>query len=150
MITYKTTNIFKESVQAIVNPLNCVGLIGKCLALSFKRKYPQNFKFYKIACLSKEIVIGEMFITITQNLIPKYIINFPTKWHWKDSSKLIYLELGLVDLVKIIQNYNIKSIAIPALGCGCGELIWNDVKQVIEKYLSPLKNINIIVIEPKS
>ena len=150
MITYKTTNIFRENVQAIVNPVNCVGVMGKGLALAFKKKYLNNYKAYKIACLNNNIKIGKMFVYEMYRLCPQYIINLPTKQHWKDSSKLEYIESGLKDLVLIIKDCNIKSIAIPALGCGCGGLDWSTVKQVIEKYLSSLKDINIIVIEPKT
>lgn len=148
MIEYKNGDILIEDVEAIVNTVNCVGIMGRGLALQFKNKFPQNFKEYQLACTNKEVQLGKMFVHQTGQLInPKYIINFPTKGHWKQNSKIEDISNGLDDLITIIEKYSIKSIAIPPLGSGLGGLDWNQVKKLIEE---KLKNINctIILFEP--
>ena len=148
MIEYKNGDILREDVEAIVNTVNCVGIMGRGLALQFKNKFPQNFKEYQLACTKKEVQLGKMFVHQTGQLInPKYIINFPTKGHWKQNSKIEDISNGLDDLTTIIEKYSIKSIAIPPLGSGLGGLDWNQVKKLIEE---KLKNINctVILFEP--
>ncbi|MDD2509380.1 MAG: macro domain-containing protein [Aliarcobacter skirrowii] len=148
MIEYKNGDILIEDVEAIVNTVNCVGIMGRGLALQFKNKFPQNFKEYQLACTNKEVQLGKMFVHQTGQLInPKYIINFPTKGHWKQNSKIEDISNGLDDLITIIEKYSIKSIAIPPLGSGLGGLDWKMVKKLIEE---KLKNINctIILFEP--
>ena len=148
MIEYKNGDILREDVEAIVNTVNCVGIMGRGLALQFKNKFPQNFKEYQLACKNKEVQLGKMFVHQTGQLInPKYIINFPTKGHWKQNSKIEDISNGLDDLTTIIEKYSIKSIAIPPLGSGLGGLDWNQVKKLIEE---KLKNINctVILFEP--
>jgi O-acetyl-ADP-ribose deacetylase (regulator of RNase III) len=149
MIKYKQGDILGENVEAIVNTVNCVGVMGRGLALQYKNKFPNNFKIYSKACKSDEVIIGKMFITHTEQLInPKYIINFPTKKHWRGKSKIEYIEDGLVSLISEIKKYDIKSIAIPPLGSGLGGLDWNIVKNKIENSFSKIKDINIIVYQP--
>ena len=144
MIEYKNGDILREDVEAIVNTVNCVGIMGRGLALQFKNKFPQNFKEYQLACTNKEVQLGKMFVHQTGQLInPKYIINFPTKGHWKQNSKIEDISNGLDDLITIIEKYSIKSIAIPPLGSGLGGLDWKMVKKLIEE---KLKNINCTVI----
>lgn len=148
MIEYKNGDILREDVEAIVNTVNCVGIMGRGLALQFKNKFPQNFKEYQLACTNKEVQLGKMFVHQTGQLInPKYIINFPTKGHWKQNSKIEDISNGLDDLITIIEKYSIKSIAIPPLGSGLGGLDWKMVKKLIEE---KLKNINctVILFEP--
>ena len=148
MIEYKNGDILIEDVEAIVNTVNCVGIMGRGLALQFKNKFPQNFKEYQLACTNKEVQLGKMFVHQTGQLInPKYIINFPTKGHWKQNSKIEDISNGLDDLITIIEKYSIKSIAIPPLGSGLGGLDWKMVKKLIEE---KLKNINctVILFEP--
>lgn len=148
MIEYKNGDILREDVEAIVNTVNCVGIMGRGLALQFKNKFPQNLKEYQLACTNKEVQLGKMFVHQTGQLInPKYIINFPTKGHWKQNSKIEDISNGLDDLITIIEKYSIKSIAIPPLGSGLGGLDWEMVKKLIEE---KLKNINctIILFEP--
>lgn len=148
MIEYKNGDILREDVEAIVNTVNCVGIMGRGLALQFKNKFPQNFKDYQLACTNKEVQLGKMFVHQTGQLInPKYIINFPTKGHWKQNSKIEDISNGLDDLITIIEKYSIKSIAIPPLGSGLGGLDWKMVKKLIEE---KLKNINctVILFEP--
>jgi O-acetyl-ADP-ribose deacetylase (regulator of RNase III) len=150
MITYKTGDIFKEETDAIVNTVNCVGVMGRGLALQFKKNFPENFKAYEAACKLEEVLPGKMFVYETGLLLsPKYIINFPTKRHWRGASRIEDIESGLKDLATVIDNLNIKSIAVPPLGCGLGELNWEDVRKHIENALSQLSEVNIIVFEPK-
>lgn len=145
----KAGNLLMEETQALVNTVNCVGIMGKGIALQFKMAYPDNFKEYKKACDHNEVKIGKMFITRVDKLFgSRYIINFPTKVHWQEKSRLDYIEKGLDDLVRQIKKLEIKSIAIPPLGCGNGGLNWKDVKSVIENKLSPLKNLEIILYSP--
>ena len=149
MITYKTGDIFKEEAEAIVNTVNCVGVMGRGIALQFKKRFPENFKVYETACKHKDVVPGKMFVHETGSLIgPKYIINFPTKRHWRGASRMEDIESGLQDLAAVIADLKIKSVALPPLGCGLG-LDWSDVRARIEKTLSTLPDVEIIVFEPK-
>lgn len=133
MIHITKGNIFDADVEALVNPVNCVGVMGKGLALQFKKRYPDNFDCYKAACDIGDIKIGQMLSTRPN----KVIINFPTKIHWRDKSKLEYIERGLDGLLKLIDQCGIKSIAIPPLGCGLGGLKWSEVKPLIIEYMEP-------------
>lgn len=150
MINYKEGDLFKEDIEAIVNTVNCVGAMGRGIALQFKKAYPDNFKVYSLACKHKEVVPGKMFVFKTGEMLnPKFIINFPTKRHWRGKSRIEDIELGLIDLRNVIEKNNIKSIAIPPLGSGLGGLSWEEVKSLIENALSSLSDVNIIVFEPK-
>lgn len=149
MIEYCKANLFEIDAEALVNTVNCVGVMGKGIALQFKKAYPQNFKEYEKACKAGEVVPGKMFIHSTGKFInPKYIINFPTKRHWKGASKLEDIQLGLVSLAEDIKALGIKSIVVPPLGCGYGGLNWDVVQPLIERELSALENVRIIVIQP--
>ncbi len=149
MITFTKGNILKAEVEALVNTVNTVGIMGKGIALAFKKAFPLNYTLYKKACDNKEFTIGTMFITNTGQLTPKYIINFPTKVHWKSRSKIDFVELGMKELIATIKSNKIKSIAIPPLGCGNGGLEWNVVKPIILKELKNIEsNIEIIIYEP--
>ncbi len=148
MIRYKKGNIFDENAEALVNTVNCVGIMGRGLALQFKNQFPDNYKKYKKACEKNQVILGRMFVYKRNSLLnPKYIINFPTKRHWKNKSKIEDIRKGLEDLKEVINGLNIKSIAIPPLGSGLGGLEWMDVKRLIEKKLQSV-NIEIIVYEP--
>jgi O-acetyl-ADP-ribose deacetylase (regulator of RNase III) len=150
MITYKTGDIFKEEADAIVNTVNCVGVMGRGIALQFKKYFPDNFRVYEAACKRKEVVPGKMFVHETGSLIgPKYVINFPTKRHWRGASRMEDIESGLQDLAKVIAKLHIKSIALPPLGCGLGGLDWSEVRGRIESTLSQLSEVKVIVFEPK-
>lgn len=144
MIKYVKRDILKSEAQALVNPVNIMGVMGKGLALLFKKHFPNNYNLYVKACKRKEIGIGKLFVTQEKR---KIIINFPTKTDWYNPSTYEYIERGLDDLVRIINEYNIKSIAIPALGAGCGKLKWEKVKKLIEEKLKDLK-CDVIVFEP--
>lgn len=151
MINYVTGNILDSKAQAIVNTVNTVGVMGKGIALQFKKAYPNNYKTYSIACKKEEVKVGKMFVTTDSNLSSgeKIIINFPTKQHWRKPSEYIYIEEGLNDLVNVIKLNKIKSIAIPPLGAGNGGLKWEKVKKIIEEKLGHL-DIEIFVFEPSS
>ncbi len=149
MINYVKGNILDSDAQAVVNTVNTVGIMGKGIALQFKKAYPNNYKSYLTACKNKEVVVGKMFVTTDSNISSgeKLIINFPTKQHWRKPSEYIYIEDGLDDLINIIKLNQIKSIAIPPLGAGNGGLKWEKVKKIIEEKLSNLE-IEIFVFEP--
>lgn len=145
----KNKNIFEREVDAIINTVNCVGVMGKGIALQFKQLYPDNFKQYKKACDKKEIIPGKMFVYDNGFLNkPNYIINFPTKNHWREKSKIEYITTGLNDLCNVIEKLKIKSISIPPLGCGNGGLDWNVVKKYIVEKLSQYNDIDCYIYEP--
>ena len=128
-------DIFNSDCEYLVNPVNTVGVMGKGLALQFKEKFPENFNKYKKYCNSKDFTVGKLLI-ITEN--DKKIINFPTKIHWKDKAKLKFIEDGLEKLKIAIEKRNIKSVAMPKIGCGLGGLDWNTVFREICKFHSQL------------
>lgn len=149
MIKLSKGNILESKVDALVNTVNCVGVMGKGIALQFRQAFPENYDLYKAACNKKEVVTGKMFtveLPVLQS--PKYIINFPTKYHWREKSKIEYIDSGLEDLVKVINEYQIKSIAIPPLGCGLGGLDWNVVRPKIESALNQIDELNVELFEP--
>lgn len=149
MIEFTQGNLLEANVEALVNTVNTVGVMGKGVALMFKEAFPDNFKAYEAACKRKELKVGSMFVTEREALIgPKWIINFPTKKHWRGSSKMEWIDAGLEDLKRVIAEKNIGSIAIPPLGSGNGGLDWRDVRSKIEEALSSLPNIRIIVYQP--
>lgn len=149
MIQYTTGNLLDASVDALVNTVNTVGVMGKGIALMFKERFPENLAMYQQACKDDRVQIGKMFVTETNELLaPRWIINFPTKQHWKASSKIEWIEEGLQDLRQFIINNNISSIAIPPLGAGNGGLDWQDVKARIEWILSDLREVDIVIFEP--
>ena len=150
MITYKSGDILTEDVEAIVNTVNCVGVMGRGIALQFKNAYPDNFALYAEACKQGEVVPGAMFITETCQLTgPRYIVNFPTKRHWRGKSRIEDVETGLEALVHEIDSRGIKSIAIPPLGAGLGGLSWDQVRVRIEVAMARLPKVETIVFEPK-
>ncbi|MDR2815936.1 MAG: macro domain-containing protein [Proteiniphilum sp.] len=149
MIHYKTGNLLDSKAEALVNTVNTVGIMGKGIALQFKNMFPNNFKLYSDACKNKELKIGQLLVVEDEALLTgkKIIINFPTKTSWRLPSEYKYIEDGLVELVKVIKERNIKSIAIPPLGSGNGGLDWNKVKQILGKHLSEM-NCDIFIYEP--
>ena len=149
MIKYITGNILESNAKALINTVNTVGVMGKGIALQFKKAYHNNFKTYVDACKRKEIEIGKLLVTKDSNLISgeKYIINFPTKKDWRKPSEYYYIESGLDDLIRVLKENNIDSVAIPPLGAGNGGLEWEKVKKIIEQKLGNL-DTEIIVYEP--
>ncbi|QJR09123.1 hypothetical protein DSM104443_00159 [Usitatibacter rugosus] len=141
MLTYVRGNLFDSPAQVLVNTVNTVGVMGKGIALTFKSVYPEMFTKYVALCESKQFDIGNLFLYKTQN---KWILNFPTKKHWRNPSKLEYIERGLQKFVDTYSEQNIVSIAFPQLGCGNGELLWEDVEPVMQRYLRALP-INVFV-----
>jgi O-acetyl-ADP-ribose deacetylase (regulator of RNase III) len=149
MIEYKKGDILREDVEALVNTVNCVGIMGRGIALQFKNAFPENFKSYVVACERHEVQPGRMLVFKTGRLTnPKYIINFPTKRHWRGKSRIEDIEAGLVALVNEIRSRDIQSIAIPPLGSGLGGLEWSNVRPRIERVLRELPNIRVVVFEP--
>jgi O-acetyl-ADP-ribose deacetylase (regulator of RNase III) len=148
MINYLKGNLLDAHTQALVNTVNTVGVMGKGIALQFKERFPLNFKLYADACKKGEVVIGKMFV-VKENTFKgdKIIINFPTKTEWFKKSQYSYIEEGLKDLIRVINKYDIKSLAIPPLGSGNGGLKWDKVKAMMNQYLGELE-IEIIIFEP--
>lgn len=150
MIEYKRGDILEADAEALVNTVNCVGVMGRGIALQFKNAYPENFKAYLKACNKDEVKPGQMLVFETGQLSnPRYIINFPTKRHWRGKSRIEDIESGLRALVGTVRSYDIHSIAVPPLGSGLGGLNWSDVKPLINAILQPLADVQISVYEPQ-
>ena len=149
-VILKSGDLLKERPEAIVNTVNCVGVMGKGIALQFKQRWPQNFKAYEAACKHKEVKPGKMFIyDLGEWEKPRFIINFPTKVHWRGDSKIEYIKSGLRDLVRQVERLKIRSIALPPLGCGSGGLDWSDVKRLIFAAFEKHPEIEVDLFEPK-
>ncbi len=149
MFEYKTGDILSEDVEALVNTVNCVGVMGRGIALQFKNAFPENFERYAQACKIEEVQPGHMFVVRTGQLTnPKYIINFPTKRHWRGKSRIEDIDTGLIDLRRAIREEDIRSIAIPPLGSGLGGLDWKDVRPRIEEALRGFSDVKIVIFEP--
>ncbi len=149
MIEYKCGDILRAEAEALVNTVNCVGVMGRGIALQIKNAFPENFKAYAAACRNEEVQPGRMFVFETGQLTnPRYIINFPTKRHWRGKSRMEDIEAGLNALVDTVRQYNIRSIAIPPLGSGLGGLDWSEVKPRIVATLKPLADVRVLLYEP--
>lgn len=144
-ITFKKTNILDSKMQTIVNPVNCVGVMGAGLALAYRRKYPFMYQAYRVACKRGELKIGKPWLY--KDTTP-WILNFPTKDHWRRRSRLSHIKTGLAYLAKHAAEMGITSLAIPPLGCGLGGLKWAAVLPLIKKYLGPL-DIPIEIYKPR-
>jgi O-acetyl-ADP-ribose deacetylase (regulator of RNase III) len=145
---FTTGNILNADTEAIVNTVNCVGVMGRGIAAQFKREHPANFKLYQDACKRGQVVPGRMLVAETGRLTnPRFIINFPTKRHWKSPSRIEDIEAGIVALVAVVQDRRISSIAIPPLGCGLGGLDWATVRALLEQAFSKLP-IRTVLFEP--
>lgn len=149
MIEFKRGNILTTDVEALVNTVNCVGIMGRGIALQFRNAYPDNFKAYEAACRRHEVQPGQMFVYPTGQLTnPRYVINFPTKRHWRGKSRLEDVDSGLVALVREVRDRGIHSIAVPPLGCGLGGLAWREVRPLIERAFAALPDVQVVVFEP--
>ena len=149
MIEYKTGDILTEDAEALVNTVNCVGVMGRGIALQFKRAFPENFKAYAAHCKRNEIQPGKMFIFETGEMIsPRFIVNFPTKRHWRGKSRIEDIESGLGSLADEIRSRGIRSVAIPPLGSGLGGLNWSAVRSRMQEALSGLDGVRIVIFEP--
>lgn len=150
MIDYVIGDILMADTEAVVNTVNCVGVMGRGIALQFKNAFPENYKAYVRACELEEVQPGRMFVFANNRLHePKFIINFPTKRHWKGKSRLADIDSGLVALREEIQTRSIRSIAIPPLGSGLGGLNWAEVRPRIEAALKEIPDLRVLVYEPK-
>lgn len=149
MIRYVKGDILDADAEALVNTVNSVGVMGRGIALQFKRAYPANFKAYAAACKRGEVKPGRMFVFDTGELTnPRYIINFPTKVHWRGKSRIEHIESGLEALIEEIKTREIKSIAIPPLGSGLGGLTWTAVRPLIERAMAEVPDVDVAVYEP--
>jgi len=149
MIEYKKGNLLGEDVEAVVNTVNCVGIMGRGIALQFKNAFPDNFKAYAAACKRNEVQPGRMFIYETGRMInPRFVVNFPTKRHWKGKSRMEDVDAGLIALAQEIRARNIRSIAIPPLGSGLGGLDWSKVRPRIEAALRGIDDLRVVIFEP--
>lgn len=139
MIEHTRGDLLKAEVEALVNTVNCIGHMGRGLAAQFRRAFPDNLRAYEQACRHHEVQPGRMFIFTSDHLMnPRYIVNFPTKRHWRDKSRIEDIDSGLIALVAEVQRLGIRSIAIPPLGCGLGGLDWADVRPRIAGTFAPL------------
>lgn len=147
MIAFVRGDLFGAKVDALVNPVNTEGVMGKGLALQFKNAFPANYAAYKAACKRGEVRVGKMFV-FDGGDGARLIINFPTKTDWRAPSKLTYVTDGLVDLVAVVRERGLRSLAVPALGAGLGGLAWEDVRAEIERGLQALAEVDVRVFEP--
>ena len=145
MIRFVQGDLFDSGSEALVNPVNCVGVMGKGLALQFKQRFPANFVSYANACRRRELAPGRLHVFDASPGNPRLIVNFPTKRHWRDASRLDDVAQGLDTLANAIASSGIRSIAIPPLGCGLGGLPWPDVRQLILHHLSALDHTDILI-----
>jgi len=149
MIRKSKGNLLNADAEALVNTVNSVGVMGKGIALQFKQAFPDNYAAYAAACKRGEVKPGQMFVYHTGTFHkPHFIINFPTKLHWRGKSKLADIEQGLSALTEVVRNENIRSIAVPPLGCGNGGLDWSEVRQRIEQAFSQLPDVEVQLFEP--
>lgn len=149
MIRFKTGNILHEDAEALVNTVNCVGVMGRGIALQFKKAYPENFRAYAAACQDGTVRPGRMFVFETGAFFnPRFIVNFPTKRHWRSRSRIDDIEAGLADLTKEIQTRRIRSVAVPPLGSGLGGLDWEQVRERAEAALGDLADVSVVIYEP--
>ena len=147
MITYQSGNVFNSKSQVITNTVNCVGIMGKGLALAFKERHPDMFLDYVRRCEKGEVKIGEPYLWENDEV---QVLNFPTKRHWREGSRLEDVEAGLKYLSENYAELGISSIALPKLGCGLGGLHWPDVKALIEKHLGSIYDLDVYVYEDQA
>ncbi|MBK7395301.1 MAG: macro domain-containing protein [Myxococcales bacterium] len=146
-IEHGTGNLLTVDADALVNTVNCEGVMGKGLALQFKKAFPEVFASYARACKLGEVRPGKMHV-VQRQTSPRVIINFPTKEQWRRPSRLEYVQGGLLDLCRTIQHLGIRSIAVPPLGCGNGGLAWSAVKSLIVEAFSGLPRVRVILFDP--
>jgi O-acetyl-ADP-ribose deacetylase (regulator of RNase III) len=150
MLTETHGNLLTAKTEAVINTVNCVGVMGKGIALQFRQAFPDNYQAYRRACELGEVRLGRMFVFDTGSMIfPRWIINFPTKDHWKAKSRLQDIASGLEDLVTVIREHHIRSIAVPPLGCGNGGLEWSDVKPLIVSAFAALPDVEVHLYPPE-
>jgi O-acetyl-ADP-ribose deacetylase (regulator of RNase III) len=151
MIMYTNGNLLEANAEALVNTVNTVGVMGRGIALQFKQAYPENFRAYEAACKRGEVQPGRMLVVQTHRLTnPRYIINFPTKRHWRGKARLEDIEAGLPALIAAVRERSISSIAVPPLGCGNGGLAWGEVRPRIEAAFAELSEVRVLLYGPDS
>lgn len=150
MLELSSGNLLEAPVEALVNTVNTEGVMGKGIALQFKQAFPEMYKAYELACKAKEVRLGQMHVYDLGGLVggPKWIINFPTKGHWKSKSRISDIETGLQDLIDTVRRLDIRSIAVPPLGCGYGGLSWNEVRPMIEHAFAELPSVQVNLYPP--
>ncbi|MES2460990.1 MAG: macro domain-containing protein [Armatimonadota bacterium] len=149
MLELTNGDILQADAEAIVNAVNCVGVMGRGVALQFRKAYPENYSLYREVCSRNDLAPGKMLTYVRDTPMgSRYIINFPTKVHWKGKSSLDYIDKGLEALVAEVQRLGIQSIALPPLGCGLGGLIWSDVKPRIVQAFAALPDVRVLLYEP--
>ena len=149
MIELKRGDILIQEAEALVNTVNCVGVMGRGIALQFRKAYPENYKAYREACGRGEVQPGRMFVSDLNRLVnPRLIINFPTKRHWKGKSRIEDVHSGLHDLVRALRQHQVRSVAVPPLGCGLGGLGWCTVRPLIERHLARCQTSTSIFSSP--
>lgn len=149
MIEIEAGDILRADAEALVNTVNCVGVMGRGIALQFRNAFPDNFRAYKAVCDCKEMVPGKMLVVdLNRFENPRLVINFPTKVHWKANSRMEDIKTGLVDLVRVLREHRVKSVAIPPLGCGLGGLNWTEVRPLIEQALADVPDVQVLLYEP--
>lgn len=149
MITYTTGNLLEAPAEALVNTVNEVGVMGKGVALMFKEAFPESAEAYRRASANREVRVGHVLVTSNQALVgPRWILHFPTKRHWRNPSRIEWIREGLRDLVRVVKERRIESIALPPLGCGNGGLEWSRVRREIEAAASDMPDVRVFVYEP--
>jgi len=149
MVELMQGDILHADAEALVNTVNCVGIMGRGVALQFRKAFPDNYKFYKRVCEHHELRPGRMLVYETGRLTnPRYVINFPTKRHWKGKSRIEDIDAGLTALIDEVRHRRIRSIAIPPLGSGLGGLRWNDVRPRIMAAFDQVPNVRVMLYEP--
>jgi O-acetyl-ADP-ribose deacetylase (regulator of RNase III) len=147
MLHYTTGNLLDAPAEALVNTVNEVGVMGKGIALMFRRRFPDNARLYMEAGKAGEVRVGRMLVTPAGELTPRWIVHFPTKKHWRNPSRIEWVREGLADLVRVVREHGIRSIALPPLGCGNGGLDWQHVRPMIESAFAELPDVEVIVYE---
>ena len=151
MIRYTQGNLLEAHAEAVINTVNEIGVMGKGIALMIREAFPSSAKAYMEACKRGEVRVGKMFVTAAEGLLgPRWIIHFPTKKHWRHPSRMEWVRDGLEDLVRVLREKQIRSVAMPPLGCGNGGLEWSQVRREIELAMSDLVDVDVIVYEPTS
>ncbi|HVQ74452.1 MAG TPA: macro domain-containing protein [Candidatus Binatia bacterium] len=151
MIRYTHGNLLDAQAEALVNTVNEVGVMGKGVALMFREAFPECAKAYQEASARGEVRVGRVFVTRNHSLVgPRWVLHFPTKKHWRQPSRLEWIRDGLRDLIRVVRENGIRSLALPPLGCGNGGLEWSRVRPAIEAALSELPDVDVLVYEPAS
>lgn len=147
MIESRSGSIFEVEAEALVNPVNCIGVSGAGLAKQYKDAYPANFELYNTVCGKGKLKIGQILVTQIRVEPRCYIVNLPTKIHWKDPSQLFWVHRGLIALLRWARREHIQSIAMPRIGCGLGGLPWPEVRALIVRIFGPVKFVKVILLE---